>query len=433
MVSPASRVGNGDATTAAALIASQSKKYLMVQGFLCVLCMVIGALYPSLLDWSKTATEQEVFRADSGKLETMERRAYPFSSVSVVLVNDGVQLFIALCFVSRKDGLSKLFADRNVVLKMAPLGFIYAMGELLTLRSVEKGTGPVYVVIANMKLVVAAVMSRLFFGRSWAMPALHWLELLAISLLAAAFTLAEAGALGQQWRWEGAWAALAKSTVVSFTSVFCEHTYKSNPFHVVLTLQALWGFLSMVALISVSAAGIAAKSVVWELIDDTGAWSIFNGGPGVPLCSSAAHSACVEGLSASAAGAACHCLSKRGWDVYTLGTVVADLSNAVSSALVFKRLSAVAKYICRAMSVVPMYLFYCSVGRSAFDLRIFALVAALCVQVSIYTMQRHRAGEEALRQEWATHYAAVSSGGSGGTPSVSKVLKRVSGGGSSAQ
>jgi len=377
---------------------------------LCVLCMIIGALYPSLLDWSKTATEQEVWRSTDGQLQYAERRAYPFSSVSVVLVNDGLQLFIALCFVSRKDGLGKLFSDKSLVIKMAPLGLIYAMGELLTLRSVGKGTGPVYVVVANMKLVVAAVMSRLFFGREWALPLLHWMELVAISVLAAAFTLSEAGSLGQQWRWEGAWAALAKSTVVSFTSVFCEHTYKTNAFHVVLTLQALWGFITMLTLIGVSASGIAAQGVVLELVDENGMWSLFGGGPSSPLCDSVAFAACVEGLRDSVGGTACQCLNKRGWDVYTIGTVLADLSNAVSSALVFKRLSAVAKYICRAMSAVPMYILYCALGRSTFEVRTFALVAALCAQVSTYTVQRHRAEEETTTTnptEWAASYSAM--------------------------
>jgi hypothetical protein len=46
---------------------------------------------------------------------------------------------------------------------------------------------------------------------------------------------------------------------------------------------------------------------------------------------------------------------KKGWDSYTFLAVFADLSNAVSSALVFRRLSAVAKYVCRASSAVPWW------------------------------------------------------------------------------
>eukprot|EP00435_Cladocopium_sp_Y103_P072588 s436_g40.t1 len=119
---------------------SKSKKYLLVQGFLC------------------------------------ETRAYPFSAASVVLVNDALQLTLALLAVSLKLGLSSMFKDGSLVLKMLPLGLIYAVGELLTLRSVQKGSGPVYVVIANMKLVVAAVMSRIFFGQSRSLPWLHWMD-----------------------------------------------------------------------------------------------------------------------------------------------------------------------------------------------------------------------------------------------------------------
>ena len=63
-------------------------------------------------------------------------------------------------------------------------------------------------------------------------------ELVFISLLAACYTLFEAGHAGSAWRWEGATAALAKSSLVAFSSVFCEHTYKSNSFLVVLALQA---------------------------------------------------------------------------------------------------------------------------------------------------------------------------------------------------
>ncbi|CAE7868432.1 unnamed protein product, partial [Symbiodinium sp. KB8] len=104
-----------------------------------------------------------------------ERRSFPFSPVSVVLVNDALQLALALLAVQLRVGLPQLFTDSSLIWKMLPLGLIYAVGELLTLRSVQKASGPVYVVIANMKLVVAAVMSRFFFGRSRALPLLHWL------------------------------------------------------------------------------------------------------------------------------------------------------------------------------------------------------------------------------------------------------------------
>lgn len=66
-----------------------------------------------------------------------------------------------------------------------------------------------------------------------------------------------------------------------------------------------------------------------------------------------------------------------GWDSFTLLAVFADLSNAVSSALVFRRLSAVAKYVCRASSAVPMYIFYWAVGRALWDVKVFGIVLFL--------------------------------------------------------
>lgn len=385
----------------------RGKKQLLLQGFLCVLCMLVGAFYPTLLDWSKTVIEREVTIVD-GLLDTQERRAYPFSPISVVFFNDFTQLSIALCVVGGKEGLRALYGDRGLILKMLPLGAIYAIGELLTLRSIQKGSGPVYVVIANMKLVVAALMSRAFFGRSRSLPWLHWLELVIISLAAAAYTLFEAGSMGSEWHWEGAWMALTKSSLVAFSSVFCEHTYKSNKFLVVLTLQAAWGLITIVLLIGASFAGIAGASFATELHDDSGALSFFGSGPGLPLCASAAQAACVQGLS-KGGFEVCRCVSRRGWDTYTLLAVFADLSNAISSALVFKKLSAVAKYVCRATSAVPMYLFYCVAGRSAWDLRKFSVVLYLCTQVSVYTLQRHRAGEaEEAKAEWSQHYATTS-------------------------
>merc|ERR1740123_2825110 len=165
-------------------------------------------------------------------------------------------------------GLRSLWSDSSLVLKMMPLGAIYAIGELLTLRSVQKGSGPVYVVIANMKLVIAALMSRAFFGRVVAMPYMRWVELVLISLAAAGYTVAEAqeaGSVGARWNWEGAWMALAKSSLVAVTSVFCESTYKNNKFHSVLCLQALWGFVTIFCLISASFAGLVAPSFAHEL------------------------------------------------------------------------------------------------------------------------------------------------------------------------
>uniref|UniRef100_A0A7S1VYL0 Uncharacterized protein n=1 Tax=Alexandrium catenella TaxID=2925 RepID=A0A7S1VYL0_ALECA len=393
--------------------AKSDRKHLIVQGILCVLCTLIGAFYPTLLDWSKTATQRTALIED-GKVTHQEYRAYPFSPVSVVLFNDALQLAIAICFVAGKEGLKALHVERGVLLKMLPLGAIYAIGELLTLRSVQKGSGPVYVVIANMKLVVAALMSRAFFGRSWSMPWLHWLELVIISFAAALYTIAEAGSSGTSWRWEGVWMALSKSSLVAFSSVFCEHTYKSNKFLVVLTLQAFWGLVTIVSLIGLSFSGLAFGGFARELQDNYGAMAIFGGGPHLDLCASEAYAQCVQQLSqvsAAAAGeAACSCISRRGWDAFTLLTVFADLSNAISSALVFKRLSAVAKYVCRATSAVPMYLFYCAVGRSSWDFQTFGIIVFLCVQVSTYTVQRQRAGSEAAAKEanWPQHYGANS-------------------------
>lgn len=395
-------MAEGDGSIAAT---NRRKRYLIAQAVLCVLCTLIGAFYPTLLDISKTATEHTAYTSSGSRtVQIRERSAYPFSPASVVLINDGIQLIIALCAVSWKEGLPALVADRSLILKMLPLGVIYAIGELLTLRSVQKGSGPVYVVIANMKLVVAAVMSRLFFGSSRSLPWLHWLELVLISVAAVAYTMVEAGSLGVNWQWEGAWSALAKSSLVAFSSVFCEHTYKSNPFLVVLTLQALWGLVTMCCLIGGSLAGVGGlETFGLELRDEDGAFSILSGGPRQLLCSSSAYAACLQQLHIGKI-ASCVCISARGWDSYTLLTVVADLSNAISSALVFRRLSAVAKYICRASSAVPMYIFYCSIGRSSWDLRCFFLVVLLCVQVGIYTYQRHRAEAQLSNAAWPQHY-----------------------------
>eukprot|EP00931_Biecheleriopsis_adriatica_P040287 TRINITY_DN23080_c0_g1_i1.p1 TRINITY_DN23080_c0_g1~~TRINITY_DN23080_c0_g1_i1.p1 ORF type:complete len:447 (+),score=64.53 TRINITY_DN23080_c0_g1_i1:195-1343(+) len=371
---------------------------------------------------SKTANETKVSRVTiegRSSIETQERKAYPFSPISVVLVNDAIQLCIAIVAVCIREpaGLRIMGENRGLIFKMVPLGAIYAIGEVLTLRSISKGSGPVYVVIANMKLVVAAVMSRFFFGRSRAMPCLHWLELVCISLLAAAFTLAEAGSMGAQWHWEGAYAALAKSSLVAFSSVFCEHIYKSNRFMVVLCLQAMWGLVTVVALILLAELGIGASgflgSVALELEDDVGAFTVFGSGPANPLCDSAAHRECLEALKATATS--CICSDRRGWDFHTLLTVIADLSNAISSALVFRRLSAVAKYICRASSAVPMYLFYCAVGRSRWDFRIFGIVVLICTQVGVYVRQRNAADAEAAKAsgdaaEWTSNYAKGSEG-----------------------
>lgn len=379
----------------------RSRKALLVEAFLCVLCCLVGAFYPTLLDWSKTAFEREI-----SVHHTQERRSFPFSPVSVVLVNDALQLALALLAVQLRVGLPQLFTDSSLIWKMLPLGLIYAVGELLTLRSVQKASGPVYVVIANMKLVVAAVMSRFFFGRSRALPLLHWLELVFISLLAACYTMAEAGSMGSQWRWEGAWSALAKSSLVAFSSVFCEHIYKSNSFLVVLALQAFWGLATMVTMISAAELGFL-PSVDATLRDDSGTWSLFSGGPNHPTCDSAEHAECLRTL---AGGASCICLTSKGWDGNTFLAVFADLSNAVSSALVFRKLSAVAKYVCRASSAVPMYIFYCMVGRSEWKTTVFGIVLLLCAQVGIYTVQRHRAelaAEAAEEAEWTKSYGEM--------------------------
>jgi hypothetical protein len=177
----------------------------------------------------------------------------------------------------------------------------------------------------------------------------------------------------------------------------------------------MWGFVTIFCLISASFAGLVAPSFAHELHNEEGAASLLGGGPYLPLCASSVHAACLGQLSAPDATAGiCQCVDKRGWDAYTLLTILADLSNAVSSALIFKKLSAVAKYVCRATSAVPMYLFYCLAGRKAWNPKTFLIVVYLCVQVSAYTVQRHReqsTTDTAKSADFAQHYAASSRGG----------------------
>merc|ERR1712178_206419 len=117
------------------------------------------------------------------------------------------------------------------------------------------------------------------FGAKRSMPWLHWLELVLISLAAALYTCAEAGAMGTAWEWDGAWSALAKSALVSFSSVFCEHTYKTNSFLLVVTWQAFWSLIFIVLLIVVALSGVAFSSIAMELTDDFGVISVFGAGP----------------------------------------------------------------------------------------------------------------------------------------------------------
>lgn len=323
-------------------------------------------------------------------LERREFRTYPFSTTTVVLVNDLLQLCCGLVVLALKGSFTHTLSRRPLLLQTIPLGFLYAVGELLTMRAVQKGSGPLYVILSNLKLVVSAILARALFGSSREMPWVRWLQLVFISLLAAAYALAEAGTLGAAWRWEGAAVALVKCAVASIISVLCEYAYQGGTFVAVVTLQAFWSLVFISAGIFVASTGLAMGGLAAELTDGE-AFTLFGSGPAIPLCSSSSHTECVQAL-AGAAGA-CRCVVARGWDVYTLGAVLADLSNAVSSALIFKRLSAVVKYICRAMSAVPLYVFYCLTGRRSADLPTFAIIAMLCYQVALYTVRRH---EEAL-------------------------------------
>lgn len=383
------------------------KKNILVTAVLCAFCTLIGALYPSMIDWSKTAVETRAVISKSG-VEWEQVRAYPFSPVSVVLVSETLQVGLGLLVVHQKASIRSMFSDTNLILTMMPLGAMFAMGEWLTLRSVQKGSGPVYVVISNTKLVMAALISRIVFGKRVAMPWANWVELVLICAAAAVYTLLEADSLGSQWRWEGACMALLKSALVAFSSVFCEQTYKNNSFYMTVTLQACWALATMTLLILISLCGLGIPTISAQLRDSDGDFSIFSSGSKHPLCDSAEHMDCKVWLRSlthlSGDQEYCNCLNSRGWEPHTVLTVFVDICNAVSSALIFKKLSAVAKYVCRASSAVPMYVLYCLCGRAVWSIRTFGVVAFLCFQVGLYTVQRH-AATSAGDSKWVQAYS----------------------------
>ena len=342
------------------------------RGILCFLCVISGAVLPWMVELSKTATlrqtdftiskpnQGEGLRGDlmsdvpvTTSIIESTRNVFPFAVMTVLLTECFTSLSIAFFFLLRRENWCPYHAvmkcvDPALCRRLIPFAMIYVGGDVATMYALDNASGVVYVVIGQLKILVTAVLTRIVFGPSRALTFSQWSCLFGMVTAAAWFaTLKDPGqapirAVGLFW-------SFFKCLISGAVAVFAEKNYKKADVCVSTTIVKTYCILFMTAFLIVQPSAAAVP----------------------PLCSSDAYLQC---MAMAQPGTSCHCIDSGGWDRWTFTSVVAHVFAWWLNVFVFKHLSAVVKYVCRALTAPTIYVWYCLMSRASFDLRIVCLL-----------------------------------------------------------
>jgi len=321
---------------------------------------------------------------DSGNL--IVRRGMPFHPATLTVVSQLVAVATSGCvaLVVMGPRTWKRLLDRRRLTRIAPIGFLYGLGDFLQTIACNSASAPVVLVMGQSKLLLTALLSKfLLQGHG---PT-DWPRLFVISCAAAASTDISAGLAANSvmsgFEVHGALLALLKATLSSMGAVLSEKDYKKGENYWVLSFQVqLMMLCASLAILpwtcgSFFDRGLPATEVFAEF---------FQGGPVVECLPEGVTPRCVL----AEAGASCSCIDHKGWDRWTTIAVVTIVMNGFATGVILKYCSAVAKSLCGALSTGVFYVSYVCLGYRPFNLAQAMVLTIVAVTACEYATARHR-------------------------------------------
>jgi hypothetical protein len=362
-------------------------------------CVSVGVLHPLATEASKSGkvfTCQKDQSADGSVLCTTDsyhdsgdlivRRGMPFHPATLTVVSQLAAVTTSCCVVivvMGSPGWHRLL-DIKRLIQIAPIGFVYGLGDFLQTIACNSASAPVVLVMGQSKLLLTALLSKFLLSSH---GPTDWPRLFVISCAAAASTDISAGMAANSvmsgFEVHGAMLALLKATLSSMGAVLSERDYKKGENYWVLSFQVqLMMLCASVAILPWTCSAFFDRSLPpMEVFAE-----FFQGGPVVECLPAGMIPRCVP----RDTGASCSCLDHQGWDRWTTVAVVAIVMNGFATGIILKYCSAVAKSLCGALSTGVFYVSYVCLGYRPFNLAQAMVLAIVAVTVYEYATARHQ-------------------------------------------
>jgi hypothetical protein len=304
----------------------------------------------------------------------------PFHPATLTVVAELVAVVLTYVVVSLQLGCraaSRKLLDPAPLLRMAPVGCIYGLGDFMQTMACNAASAPVVLVMGQSKLLLTALFSKWFLTGG---QQTDWNRLLVISCAAAASTniSAESAASAMMRSDElfGGLLALSKAALSSAGAVLSEKDYKRGN-------DSFWVLSFRVQLLMLTAS-LAMTPFTCRSLLSVSFSEIFFGGPG-ELCSDG------EIRCDLADAEQCTCMDRRGWDIKTVLAVSAIVVNGFSTGLTLRHLSAITKSVCGALSTQIVYVGCVLLGYRKFQ-------ASLALQFTIVAIESHQYAKQKAGQ-----------------------------------
>ncbi|CAK0860233.1 unnamed protein product [Prorocentrum cordatum] len=305
-------------------------------------CVSVGVLHPLATEASKSgkvftcqrdpSEDEPVLCTTDSYLDSDDlivRRGMPFHPATLTVASQFLAVMISCCMVLAVMGAPawKRLLDRKSLMRIAPVGLLYGLGDFLQTVACNSASAPVVLVMGQSKLLLTALLSKFMLPSQ---GAADWPRLIVISCAAAASTDISAGmaanSVMSDFEVQGALLALLKATLSSMGAVLSERDFKKGENYWILSFRVqLMMLCASVAILPWTCSaffdrGLPPMDVLAEF---------FQGGPVVKCLPAGVVPRCVP----QGAGGSCSCIDHQGWDRWTAVAVFAIVINGYATGL----------------------------------------------------------------------------------------------------
>jgi len=362
-------------------------------------CVSVGVLHPLATEASKSgkvftcqrdpSEDEPVLCTTDSYLDSDDlivRRGMPFHPATLTVASQFLAVMISCCMVLAVMGAPawKRLLDRKSLMRIAPVGLLYGLGDFLQTVACNSASAPVVLVMGQSKLLLTALLSKFMLPSQ---GAADWPRLIVISCAAAASTDISAGmaanSVMSDFEVQGALLALLKATLSSMGAVLSERDFKKGENYWILSFRVqLMMLCASVAILPWTCSaffdrGLPPMDVLAEF---------FQGGPVVKCLPAGVVPRCVP----QGAGGSCSCIDHQGWDRWTAVAVFAIVINGYATGIILKYCSAVTKSLCGALSTGVFYVSYVCLGDRPFNLAQATVLVIVAITAYEYAVARYQ-------------------------------------------